>query len=448
MRTLVFVLVLFVSTFSYGQVETKTLDQQFSEALKIFEEPENEERARAAAIIIHDLKNKGYIPAQFLVGKYTSGIEGFELVKKAAENDYAEAQYYLGSLYLDENDKTVVRDIKEAEFWLLKAAENTGEFSTDAQVRLILLYENDPELIDLKKAEQWAARLVRSMQGQGFDLKEYNENEFMQAFWRVAKTNSYYKPIRTAAEMGHAASQQIVGSIYLNGFSFSNSEPVGRWVMHRNRKLGIDWLTKAANQGEPKSSQELGIIYASGFYPEAREVTSLDWVKAERYLRVAADAGMEYAQKMLDERQKYHTKEWNDEYSRGTAHTHYVRTDFTSVRLFSKIGVTQGGTFRLYFDFRDDTDKKGCDFHGQKPRSSIWKFNEQQVRMDVMCNKAESGYGDEYATPSSEAGHEFVVNLFKKSISDIVVEAYGYEFPVSAIGFSKLWGATGESKVL
>ena len=100
------------------------------------------------------------------------------------------------------------------------------------------------------------------------------------------------------------------------------------------------------------------------------------------------------------------------------------------------VALSRGGEKRVYFSIRTLKDEK-CE---SDLSDSLWKFNDQPVSMNIFCKKDDTY--NEYqisATPKSSQGMDYVVNLLKKAPDKILVEGSGYEFPISAKGFSRVW---------
>lgn len=78
------------------------------------------------------------------------------------------------------------------------------------------------------------------------------------------------------------------------------------------------------------------------------------------------------------------------------------------------------------------------------PSSTVMIFNRQAIKM--------SGYAKTYTdtdntytsyTPETVAGHNYLINLFKKSTSPIEVEFQGDKIYLPVIGFTKVWNDYG-----
>lgn len=124
-------------------------------------------------------------------------------IKKAAEQDLADAQYNLGVCY--KKGHGVNQDFKEAIYWYRKAAE---QGNTDAQYNLGVSYENG--------------------EGVSKDLKE-------AVFW-----------YRKAAEYGDTEAQFLLGLFYYDGDG-----------VNKDLKEAVYWYRKAAEQGFAEAKEAL-----------------------------------------------------------------------------------------------------------------------------------------------------------------------------------------------
>ena len=59
--------------------------------------------------------------------------------------------------------------------------------------------------------------------------------------------------------------------------------------------------------------------------------------------------------------------------------------------------------------------------------------------MTTFCKKDNKDFYIISATPTTKEGSDFIVNTFMKHTGDVQVEGSGYNFPVSANGFTKVW---------
>ncbi len=195
----------------------------------------------------------------------------------AAEKGDAEAQYYLGTMYLD--GFGTKQNFAEAAAWFRKAAE---QGDADAQFELSnMLYWGDGVPVDLKESAYWT---------------------------------------RQAAEQGLAAAQLALGDMYYLGEGVPmDLEESARWTlmaaeqgdaeaqyqMALNHYYGegvpedlaeyVRWTELAANQGHFDAQFDMGEIY---FYGDG---VAVDLAEAERWYQIAADQGHPDAQARLIE---------------------------------------------------------------------------------------------------------------------------------------------------
>ena len=154
---------------------------------------------------------QGDASAQYSVGFRHLRQENFKpavhWLERSAEQDYAPAQYNLGSMYW--YGKGVERDVAKAVFWMAKPA---AQGSAMAQGRL------------------------GSMYAEGKDF---------------AKAVSLWVK---AAERGDALAQLNLGLMYLRG----------EGGMEQDFEKAADWLKKAAEQGDALAQFNLGLMYVNG----------------------------------------------------------------------------------------------------------------------------------------------------------------------------------------
>ena len=194
-----------------------------------------------------------------------------------AERGDAEAQYFIGSMFLDGLGTKV--NLAEAAAWFRKAAE---QGDADAQYELSeLLYWGDGVPADLVESAHWtrlaaeqghaeAQYALGSMyytgEGVPLDLKE-------SADWTLL-----------AAEQGHVEAQYAMSLNYY----FGEGVP-------ENIQESIRWLELAANQGHVDAQFDMGDTYYAG------DGVAVDLVEARRWYEMAAAQGHDEAQARLHE---------------------------------------------------------------------------------------------------------------------------------------------------
>ena len=114
----------------------------------------------------------------------------------------------------------------------------------------------------------------------------------------------------------------------------------------------------------------------------------------------------------------------------------------------AKISHSKSGIQRLYFSDYFYESSNSCKYESIVPDSTTVIFSGQAVRMSSWCTKF-TDTGDYYysLTPSTERGHNYVINLFKIATSPIEIQ-YNNEtlyFPV--MGFTKAWNSAGGNAI-
>ena len=175
--------------------------------------------------------DKNNAEAQVLLGlMYYNGegverdrFESYRLYKKAAEQGYAEAQYRLGKIIYEDNQY-------EGFKWYKKAAE---QGNVEAQYELSELYAEDNSLSVLDYKEKHG-----SIEG---------------LTWKKAKEISQQETLKwckRAAELGYAKAQVRLADMYFKGN-----------CVERNQQSAFNWLQKAAKQGDLDALRTLGYTY-------------------------------------------------------------------------------------------------------------------------------------------------------------------------------------------
>ncbi|MHC5060354.1 MAG: secretin N-terminal domain-containing protein [Planctomycetota bacterium] len=244
-----------------------------------------------------------YAEAQYNLGVMYSNGQGVEQdykeavkwYRKAAEQEYAEAQYDLGVMY--DNGQGVEQDYKEAVKWYRKAAE---QGHAEAQYNLGVMYDNGQGVEqDYKEAVKWyrkaAEQEYASAQynlgtmydnGQGVeqDYKEavkwyHKAAEQGVAFAQYNLGNMYSfgrgveQDYQEAVKWYHKAAEQGVASAQYNlGFMYSNSQGV-----EQDYQEAVKWYHKAAEQGYAKAQHNLGIMYSNGQGVEHDYQEAVEW---------------------------------------------------------------------------------------------------------------------------------------------------------------------------
>jgi hypothetical protein len=224
---------------------------------------------------------QNYAQAQYALGIcYDSGdgvtkdeFEAANWYRKAAEQNDAEGQFSLGVCYA--NGRGVEKDYAEAVKWYRRAAEQNHPL---AQYNLGVCYGNGQGVTNdyteavkwyLKAAEQGVAGSQCRL-GLHYDLGSgVSKNVREAAKW-------YHK----AAEQGYAMAQRYLGTCYENGNGVS-----------QNYTEATKWYRKAAEQGDAEAQCWLGMNYATG------DGVAQDAVEAYLWVKLAEEQGYEGAAK-------------------------------------------------------------------------------------------------------------------------------------------------------
>jgi len=164
------------------------------------------------------LADQGDADAQFYLGNvYLNGeglqenvVEAVKWYRKAADQGYVKAQFNLAQAYFI--GKGVPKNVAEAVKWYRKAAE---QGDANAQYNLALCYNN----------------------GEGVPKN-------------IAESVKWY---RKAADQGLAEAQYSLGLMYTNGHG-----------VPENAAESVKWFRKAAEQGYVEAQYNLGVIYGNG----------------------------------------------------------------------------------------------------------------------------------------------------------------------------------------
>ena len=185
----------------------------------------------------------------------------------------AQQNYDKGKVYYDKKQYT------DAESYFRKAAEQNN---ANAQNYLGIMYENGYGVTkDYTKAIMW----YRKAAGQGND---YSQNQLGYLYSNgLGVTQDFTEAIkwyRKAAEQGNLSSQTSLGNLYHNGFGVT-----------KDYVEAVKWYRKAAEQGYATAQFLLGFMYENGIGVTKNATTALEWY------RKAAGQGYEFAQKKVSE---------------------------------------------------------------------------------------------------------------------------------------------------
>ncbi|KAG0260675.1 hypothetical protein DFQ27_003423 [Actinomortierella ambigua] len=187
----------------------------------------------------------------------------------AAEQGCANAQYDLGSMYLQGHG--VEQSDVEAAKWFNKAAEQ-GDINAQSSLGLMYEYGRGVEQSDIEAANWYTKAAdqgdIRVMYEQGRGV-EQSDVEAVKWFIKVAT-------------QGHTSAQNSLGSMYAGGRGVEQSDVEA-----------VDWFIKAADQEDASAQNNLGLMYARG-----RGVMQSD-DEAIKWYTKAAEQGHANAQNSL-----------------------------------------------------------------------------------------------------------------------------------------------------
>lgn len=208
-----------------------------------------EKDEKSAMMWLKRAAEQNYAPAQYKLSElWRSGpIEGLDAVEatehlmNAAEQGHSNAQYRLGLMYL--KGDTVDRDLVAAREWLELAAEHGHKGAAQA-------------LAELEKTE--SAELAAETATAAEEQKTNGENTALAA-------------LLARAEEGDADAQFQLGEAYRTG--------AGQGVSH-DLKQAAAWYTKAAKQGHADAQYQLGELYFKGRGVKRNKRTAQKWFKS------------------------------------------------------------------------------------------------------------------------------------------------------------------------
>lgn len=114
----------------------------------------------------------------------------------------------------------------------------------------------------------------------------------------------------------------------------------------------------------------------------------------------------------------------------------------------ASIDHSKAGEQRLYFNNFYWDDYNICSSETSYPTSITLVFNGQAVKMSRWCKKFTDANKYYYSyTPETERGHNYVVNLFKTSLSPVTIKIDNDMLSLPAIGFSRIWNNAGGNAI-
>ena len=201
--------------------------------------------------------------------------EGIGWIKRAAQKNFSDAQYYLAYCY--EYGVGVEQSDVKASAWYAKAAQ---QGDVEAQTKLGYFFLTGQGVSkDTTAAVKWYTKAAE----QNYPLAQYNlgvcYDEGSGVIQSYEKAFEWYTK---AAEQGYVYAQYNLGVFY----------DIGKWVSPSVEKA-IEWYSKAAEQGDFNAQYNLGIYYYNG------EGCTKSYEKAFEWFYKAAQQGDDEAQNMV-----------------------------------------------------------------------------------------------------------------------------------------------------
>ena len=212
-------------------------------------------------------------------------------LRKAAEQGSAAGQSTLGWMY--EHGRGVAQDRAEAKKWYQKAASQglaeaktaLAQMPADECDRLAArAYDDDDDPIHPSSAID-AQPVIQACNAA---LNDFPNTPRLQAQlgWALYRDRQYEKAVewlRKAAEQGNALGQRFLGVIYFYGLG-----------LPRGIAQALAWWQKAAEQGDALTQLNLGGVYILGVNGVPR-----DYAQGLPWVRKAAEQGNTFAQRWL-----------------------------------------------------------------------------------------------------------------------------------------------------
>lgn len=161
--------------------------------------------------------------------------------RKAAEQDYAEAQNCLAVIY--ESGEGVTRDPEKAEMWYRKAAEQGYEPLGLMQYDYGRPKDSSEIAKEVVKAAEEGDAQYQFNLGLMYETGEgVPQDDLQAAYW-----------YRKAAEQGFVYAQYVLGRMYDSGKGVPQDD-----------SQAAHWYRKAAEQGDAHAQYSLGVYYYNG----------------------------------------------------------------------------------------------------------------------------------------------------------------------------------------
>lgn len=200
-------------------------------------------------------------------------MKAMEWYLKAAEKDYAQAQYHLGQLY--EKGLGVKQNDIKALKWYQKAADK-GDLDGIAALKAM---KRKVDLVKRMEAAKNSTVLAKDNYAKA--QNHYAQKDYDNAF----------KLFQLSGDQGYGLAQSQVGLMYLEGKGVGSDYAVG-----------AEWLEKAADQKVPDAEYMLGVLYQKG------EGVSQDEKRGLSLIQRAAKHGSEDAKYYLESQKREKAK--------------------------------------------------------------------------------------------------------------------------------------------
>lgn len=254
--------------------------------------------------------------------------------------------------------------------------------------------------------------------------------------YKLPESIKNFEDLRKAEALGDDMSKYFVSELRLKG-SFGLSNNILK-VIANFEKIAASESTAASF-----AAHRLGEIYNSPYtsIPSSSGPVNRNYEKALRYYKLAASLGNEDARDLINRIGQFEIADWNG----STSITGLVTDELAMTFLISEISYSESKRKSIWFS-HGSSNVSLCDLEKtSEHEETIWLFGKQAVSMYKACKKnpyLESGtLGMIEATPKSDRGIEFIVNLFKKATKPVIVNDY----EVSTKGFTKAWNDTSDN---
>jgi TPR repeat protein len=245
------------------------------------------------------------------LGVVKDEAEAVKWYRKAAEQNFAAAQYNLGVCYA--NGQGVAKDETEAAKWYCKAAEQNYAL---AQFNLGICYACGQ---GMAKADVEAVKWFRKAAEQNLARAQWRLGAGYEYGQGVAKDETEaVKWHRKAAEQNFEVAQCVLGDCYATGQGVAKDQAEAvKWYRKaaeknvlpaqyslgfryfnglgaaKNQVEAVEWWRKAAQQNYAAAQRSLGAAYCSG------SGVPKDYVEAYKWVLLAAGQGDETAKKTM-----------------------------------------------------------------------------------------------------------------------------------------------------